>query len=44
MPHAVCPFCGTYNGREIMKSHLDKKELKKANKQKAKAADKQQGR
>ncbi|MCX6744272.1 MAG: 50S ribosomal protein L32 [Candidatus Parcubacteria bacterium] len=44
LPHAVCLFCGTYQGREVLKSHLDKKELKKAQKQKARAAEKQQGR
>jgi len=38
MPHAVCANCGTYKNREILKSKLDKKELKKLSKQKAKAA------
>jgi len=41
MPHAVCTSCGTYKNREILKSKLDKKELKKMNKQKAKSAEKQ---
>ena len=42
MPHAVCASCGTYKNREILKSKLDKKELKKLNKQKAKTAEKKQ--
>ena len=42
LPHEVCAFCGTYKGKEILKSKLDKKELKKAQKQKARAAEKQQ--
>jgi len=41
MPHAVCSFCGTYRNREILKSKLDKKEMKKLNKQKAKTAEKE---
>ncbi|OGY41312.1 MAG: 50S ribosomal protein L32 [Candidatus Buchananbacteria bacterium RBG_13_36_9] len=41
MPHAVCSYCGTYQNREVLKSKLDKKELKKLNKQKAQAAEKQ---
>jgi hypothetical protein len=40
MPHAVCSYCGTYKNREILKSKLDKKELKKLNKQKVKSAEK----
>jgi len=42
LPHAVCPKCGTYNNREVLKSKLDKKEMKKLNKQKAKTAEKEQ--
>jgi len=41
MPHAVCSFCGTYKNREILKSKLDKKELKKLSKQKAKTSEKE---
>ena len=42
MPHAVCQFCGSYKGKEILKSHLDKKEERRLSKQKAKTAEKQQ--
>jgi len=41
-PHLVCSYCGSYKNREILKSKLDKKELKKLNKQKAKTAEKKQ--
>ena len=43
LPHVACAFCGTYKGKEILKAKLDKKELKKVQKQKAKVAEKQQG-
>jgi large subunit ribosomal protein L32 len=42
MPHQACVFCGTYKGREVSKSKLDKKEEKRLKKQKAKTAEKQQ--
>jgi len=41
LPHRVCPFCGSYKGKEYLKSKLDKKEQKKLKKQKAQAAEKQ---
>lgn len=39
-PHLVCIYCGYYKGQEILKSKFDKKEAKRLEKQKAKAADK----
>jgi len=42
LPHVVCAFCGTYKDKEVLKSKLDKKEMKKLNKQEAKSTEKNQ--
>jgi large subunit ribosomal protein L32 len=34
LPHTVCPFCGFYKGREVLK--IEKKEKKKKKKEKEK--------
>jgi len=28
LPHAVCPFCGYYKGKEVLKIEKEKKEKK----------------
>jgi large subunit ribosomal protein L32 len=42
LPHQVCAFCGSYKGKDVLKSKLDKKEEKKLSKQKSKEAEKKQ--
>ena len=37
LAHHACPVCGTYKNREILKSKIDKKEMKKLAKKQKKA-------
>ncbi len=41
LPHQVCTFCGSYKGKDVIKSKLDKKEEKKLSKKNLKSKEKQ---